>query len=116
MKVVLDHGDHRVLHILLVLAQLRGHLLHTTTLSIKISTQYLHDIYLLKLLGEGLDDHVAVCDLLAVELDEGQHPLLGAVLAFVVHILKQASVRSEQSSVECNMYCARAVVLCLPVF
>ena len=95
--MVLDQLDHGVLDVLLVLAQLSGHLL-------------------LKLLGEGLDDHVAVCDLLAVELDEGQHPLLGAVLALVVHILKQASVRSEQSSVECNMYCARAVVLCLPVF
>ena len=88
MKVVLDHGDHRVLHILLVLAQLRGHLLHTTRLSIKISTLYLHDIYLLKLLGEGLDDHVAVRNLLSIELNEGQETFLGSELAFVIHILK----------------------------
>ena len=88
--MILNHGNHGMLNVLLVLAQLGRHLL-------------------LELLGEGLDDHVAVCDLLAVELDEGQHPLLGAVLALVVHILKQASVRSEQSSVECNMYCARVL-------
>ena len=45
------------------------------------------DGYLVKLLGKSLDDHVAICDLLAVQLNEGQHSLLGAVLALVIHIL-----------------------------
>lgn len=47
------------------------------------------DGYLVKLLGKSLDDHVAICDLLAVELNEGQHSLLGAVLALVIHILQE---------------------------
>ena len=69
MKMVLHHGNHRVLNVLLVRGQLGRHLL-------------------LELLGEGLDDHVAVSNLLPIELNEGQEPLLGAELAFVIHVLK----------------------------
>ena len=69
VEMVLDQLDHGVLDVLLVLAQLSGHLL-------------------LKLLGEGLDDHVAVSNLLPIELNEGQEPLLGSELAFVIHVLK----------------------------
>ena len=69
VEMVLDQLDHGVLDVLLVLAQLSGHLL-------------------LKLLGEGLDDHVAVRNLLSIELNEGQEPLLGSELAFVIHVLK----------------------------
>ena len=67
--MVLHHGDHGVLDVLLVLAQLSGHLL-------------------LELLGEGLDDHVAVSNLLPIELNEGQETFLGPELAFVIHVLK----------------------------
>ena len=69
VEMVFHHGDHGVLDVLLVLAQLSGHLL-------------------LKLLGEGLDDHVAVRNLLSIELNEGQEAFLGSELAFVIHILK----------------------------
>ena len=69
VEMVLDQLDHGVLDVLLVLAQLSGHLL-------------------LKLLGESLDDHVAVGDLLPVELNEGQEAFLGAELALVIHILQ----------------------------
>ena len=69
MEVVFHHGDHRVLDVLLVLAQLGRHLL-------------------LELLGEGLDDDVAVSNLLSIELNEGQETFLGAELAFVIHVLK----------------------------
>ena len=67
--MILNHGNHGMLNVLLVLAQLGRHLL-------------------LELLGEGLDDHVAVSNLLPIELNEGQEPLLGAELAFVIHVLK----------------------------
>merc|ERR1719251_30091 len=66
--MILNHGHHSVLHVLLILSQLGWH-------------------FLVKLLGKSLDDHVAICDFLAVELNEGQHSLLGAVLALVIHIL-----------------------------
>ena len=67
--MVLHHGNHGVLDVLLVLGQLSGHLL-------------------LKLLGEGLDDDVAVRNLLPIELNEGQEAFLGSELAFVIHVLK----------------------------
>ena len=67
--MILNHGNHGMLNVLLVLAQLGRHLL-------------------LKLLGESLDDHVAVGDLLPVELNEGQEAFLGAELALVIHILQ----------------------------
>ena len=69
MKMVLHHGNHGVLDVLLVLGQLSRHLL-------------------LQLLGEGLDDHVAVRNLLSIELNEGQEAFLGSELAFVIHVLK----------------------------
>ena len=69
VEMVFHHGDHGMLDVLLVLAQLGRHLL-------------------LELLGEGLDDHVAVSNLLPIELNEGQEPLLGSELAFVIHVLK----------------------------
>ena len=69
VEMVLHHGNHGVLDVLLVLAQLSGHLL-------------------LKLLGEGLDDHVAVSNLLPIELNEGQEAFLGSELASVIHVLK----------------------------
>ena len=67
--MILNHGNHGMLNVLLVLAQLGRHLL-------------------LELLGEGLDDHVAVRNLLSIELNEGQQAFLGSELAFVIHILK----------------------------
>ena len=70
VKMVLNHGDHGVLDVLLLLGQLSRHLL-------------------LKLLAEGLDDGVAVSDLLPVYLDERKETLLGAELALVVHILRK---------------------------
>ena len=69
VEMVFHHGDHGVLDVLLVLAQLGRHLL-------------------LELLGEGLDDHVAVSNLLPIELNEGQETFLGPELAFVIHVLK----------------------------
>ena len=69
VEMVLHHGDHGVLDVLLVLGQLSGHLL-------------------LELLGEGLDDHVAVSNLLPIELNEGQEAFLGSELASVIHVLK----------------------------
>ena len=76
VKMVLHHGNHRVLDVLLVRSQLSWHLL-------------------LELLGQGLDDHVAVGDLLSVELNEGQEALLGAVLALVVHILQNEIIQQS---------------------
>ena len=67
--MILNHGNHGMLNVLLVLAQLGRHLL-------------------LELLGEGLDDHVAVSNLLPIELNEGQETFLGPELAFVIHVLK----------------------------
>ena len=69
VEMVFHHSDHGVLDVLLVLAQLGRHLL-------------------LELLGEGLDDHVAVSNLLPIELNEGQETFLGPELAFVIHVLK----------------------------
>ena len=67
--MILNHGNHGMLNVLLVLAQLGRHLL-------------------LKLLGESLDDHVAVGNLFPVELNEGEQSLLGAMLALMIHILQ----------------------------
>ena len=55
--MILDHGDHCVLNVLLLIGQ--------TLVRI-----------LLELLGQGLDDDVGVADLLSVQLDEGQEAAL----------------------------------------
>jgi hypothetical protein len=60
--VVLHHGDHGVLHILLVRCEIVGRVL------------------LLELGGQLLDDVVGVADLLAVQLGERQQTSLGPQL------------------------------------
>ena len=67
--MILDHGDHRVLDVLLLVGQAL----------IRV---------LLELLGQGLDDDVRVADLFAVQLDEGQEAALRAELRVVSHVLK----------------------------
>ena len=67
--MIFDHGDHRVLHVLLLVGQAFVHLL-------------------LKLLGQGLDDDVRVADLFTVQLDERQKSALGSNLRVVGNILK----------------------------
>jgi hypothetical protein len=67
--MILDHGDHGVLNVLLLGRQALVHVL-------------------LELLGQGLDDDVGVADLLAVQLDEGQEAALGAELGVVGNILE----------------------------
>ena len=68
--MILDHGDHRVLNVLLLVGQPLVH-------------------FFLELLGQRLDDDVGVADLLAVQLDEGQEAALGAELRVVGDILEQ---------------------------
>merc|ERR1719209_1802641 len=67
VQMVLNHGDHSMLYVLLLGTQLSWHLLA-------------------KLCCKGFDDHVRVSNLLSIELYEGQHPLLRAELALVIHI------------------------------
>lgn len=68
-EVVLHHGDHGVLNVLLLGREAGGGIL-------------------LFVLGRQLfDDKVRVTNLLAVELDEGQHTPFGAQLGVVVDIL-----------------------------
>ena len=69
--MILDHCDHRVLHILLLVGQALVRVL-------------------LELLGQGLDDDVGVADLLAVQLHEGQEAALRAELRVVGNVLKVA--------------------------
>ena len=69
LQMILDHGDHRVLDVLLLVGQALVRVL-------------------LELLGQGLDDDVRVADLLAVQLDEGQEAALRAELRVVSHVLK----------------------------
>lgn len=44
---------------------------------------------LVQLLAQSLDDELAVWDLLAVELDEGELAALGAELVVVVYVLEE---------------------------
>ena len=67
--MILHHGDHSVLNVLLVGLQAVVHVL-------------------LKGLAQALDDQVGVADLLAVELHKGQKAALRAKLGVVSHILK----------------------------
>ena len=97
--MVLNHGHHGVLHVLLILSQLGGHFLCGANFVKIFKHNTSRDGYLVKLLGKSLDDHVAICDFLAVELNEGQHSLLGAVLALVVHILK---IRALERITHCH--------------
>ena len=86
--MILDHGDHCVLNVLLLGCQALVHVL-------------------LELLGQGLDDDVGVADLLAVQLDEGQEAALGAELGVVGNILKlkkmlKIKTKTFKSSSLCN--------------
>ncbi len=72
LKMILDHGDHRVLNVLLFGGQSFVHVL-------------------VELLCQGLDDDVGVADLLPVQLDERKKAALGAELGVVGNILKSKS-------------------------
>ena len=67
--MVLHHGDHGMLHVLLLGCQVGCRVL------------------LLELGSQLLDDGVGVGDLLAIQLNEGQQPPLGSELGVVVNVL-----------------------------
>ena len=70
MQVFVDHLDHSVLNVLLFRGEALVHLL-------------------LVLLGQVLDDQVAVGDLLAVQLHEGQEAPLASQLSIVINVLQR---------------------------
>ena len=70
MQVFVDHLDHGVLDVLLFCGEALVHLL-------------------LVLLGQVLDDQVAVGDLLAVQLHEGQEAPLASQLSIVINVLQR---------------------------
>ena len=67
--MVLNHGDHGVLYILLF-SRKAG-------------------LVLAKLVGQLLDDEVRVADLFTVELDKGQKSSFGAKFGVVVDVLRK---------------------------
>ena len=70
VQVFVDHLDHSVLNVLLFRGEALVHLL-------------------LVLLGQVLDDQVAVGDLLAVQLHEGQEAPLASQLSIVINVLQR---------------------------
>lgn len=73
-EVVLHHGHHGVLNVLLLGRKAGG------------------GILLFELGRQLLDDKVRVTNLFTVELDEGQHAPLGTQLGVVVDILKTTKI------------------------
>ena len=69
LEMVLDHGHHGMLHVLLLGCQVGSRVL------------------LLEFGGQLFDDVVRVADFLAVQLHEGQQTPLGSELGVVVNVL-----------------------------